>query len=792
MSQKMRLITPIISARLDTKAGNKAKNLHALQKAGYQIPKTWVCNWSAFERYQANDISVIEELKTELEGICEPGKRYAVRSSANVEDDINQSFAGQFKTVLDVDSADQILQAMWAIWATANSQPVQTYIQTQFFQRKGLLMAVIIQEMVPPFVSGVSFSKNPMTGMDEVVVEAVRGRGDQLVQEGTTPYRWVWKWGCWLKQPVVDEISQTLIDKVVSGTREIAKTFDQDVDLEWVSDGQTLYWLQMRQITTISGVTVYSNKLAKEMLPGLVKPLIWSINIPLVNGAWVRVMTELVGKNDLTPEKMAKAFHYRTYFNMSILGDIFKRLGMPPESLEMMMGVAPEGFQSPKMKPNLKMMRLLPRLMVFMLDKLTFERRILKELPVLEEEFARHYREKWGEWSDGEIMKGIDALFDTAQKMAYFNIVGPLLMMLYNGSLKSELKKVNVDFDHLQVVDGERDLGQFDPAPWMKALNQRFRNMADQDREAILHLSFDEFMAMDKMDGFREDVLKFIQHFGHLSDSGNDFSQIPWREDPDTLFKLILHYEPEPGLLEKKISFENIPLKGVHRWVLRHIYRRARDFRLFRERISFRYTFGYGLFRIYFMELARRFVSRGWLQAVNDIFYIYLPEIRAVVAGETSANDLAGLVEQRKREMENAQQVVLPQIIFGEEIPPVDQEGKCVLNGVGTSGGYFEGTAKVVRGLRDFSKIEQSEILVIPYSDVSWTPLFAKAGAVVSESGGMLSHSSIIAREYHIPCVVSVPDVTLLPDGTRLLVNGYSGEVMIVNGAEKSAVEGIE
>jgi len=69
--------------------------------------------------------------------------------------------------------------------------------------------------------------------------------------------------------------------------------------------------------------------------------------------------------------------------------------------------------------------------------------------------------------------------------------------------------------------------------------------------------------------------------------------------------------------------------------------------------------------------------------------------------------------------------------------------------------------------------------LVVPYSDVGWTPLFTKAGAVVAESGGILSHSSIIAREYKIPAVVSVSQACQRLDGKQVTVNGYTGEVTI-------------
>jgi pyruvate,water dikinase len=76
-------------------------------------------------------------------------------------------------------------------------------------------------------------------------------------------------------------------------------------------------------------------------------------------------------------------------------------------------------------------------------------------------------------------------------------------------------------------------------------------------------------------------------------------------------------------------------------------------------------------------------------------------------------------------------------------------------------------------------KVQAGDVLVIPYSDVGWTPLFTKAGAVVAESGGILSHSSIIAREYGIPAVVSVPGACQLADDTLITVDGYRGEIIV-------------
>ena len=86
----------------------------------------------------------------------------------------------------------------------------------------------------------------------------------------------------------------------------------------------------------------------------------------------------------------------------------------------------------------------------------------------------------------------------------------------------------------------------------------------------------------------------------------------------------------------------------------------------------------------------------------------------------------------------------------------------------------------MVRGLGDFESVVPGDVLVVPFTDVGWTPLFARAGAVISESGGILSHSSIIAREYGIPAVVSVPGACDMADGTVVAVDGYSGTIVVV------------
>ena len=75
----------------------------------------------------------------------------------------------------------------------------------------------------------------------------------------------------------------------------------KDVDLEWVYDGTALYWLQLRDITALGNTNIYSNRIAKEMTPGMIKPLVWSVKVPIPASVWVGFFKELLGKIDIDP-----------------------------------------------------------------------------------------------------------------------------------------------------------------------------------------------------------------------------------------------------------------------------------------------------------------------------------------------------------------------------------------------------------------------------------------------------------------------------------------------------------
>ena len=147
--------------------------------------------------------------------------------------------------------------------------------------------------------------------------------------------------------------------------------------------------------------------------------------------------------------------------------------------------------------------------------------------------------------------------------------------------------------------------------------------------------------------------------------------------------------------------------------------------------------------------------------------------------GTAAGNDYRDRVRHRMSEMEETKDIVLPVVIYGEEAPPPETGRSKNHTGTGTSPGSYKGTTRVVKSLADFEKVSRGDVLLIPFSDVSWTPVLAKAGAIVSETGGMLSHCSIIAREMGIPAMVSVPNGCAIGNGFTVTVNGSNGVLTV-------------
>ena len=192
------------------------------------------------------------------------------------------------------------------------------------------------------------------------------------------------------------------------------------------------------------------------------------------------------------------------------------------------------------------------------------------------------------------------------------------------------------------------------------------------------------------------------------------------------------------------------------------------------------------------LAAGRRLVSKGVLEDETDVFYLYGQELIDALRGNLSNTRDNAL--KRKPEFERWSDVTPPRSI-GAPLPPGDQ-GRIMdeqpdptraemrdseLRGNGSSSGFARGPVRIVPSLDDSHRLRPGDVLVTVATLPPWTPLFAIASAVVTETGGILSHTAITAREYKLPAVLAVAGATrLLKDGQLVEVDGAAGTVKVV------------
>lgn len=768
------LIKKLKAGLSSDETGNKANSLIFLHKYGFNIPVTFLVSTLAYERYLKEGPRILEELKNDVENL--PDANYAVRSSTSAEDSQDYTYAGQFQTIINIRGADNIIHAIREVWDS-----VHVINESEYLKRTkitSLRCGVIIQEMISSSLAGVSFSMNPLTNQNEIVIEAVEGLGQDLVQRGITPLRWKISNDIILEGNINDP-NIDVIRMVASDTLKLKRYYGHHVDIEWVYDGKQLYYLQLRKITGKNDMQVYSNRLAKEMLPGQIKPLVWSVNIPMVNGTWIDLLSEITGTLNVKPEDLARPFYFQTYFNNVALGKIFEEFGMSADSLERMM--IRDDNSKPSFKPGIRILRHTFRIIRFVYTKLFFEKTFLQEYDYLKAKYAQISERIKEEFSLKLYPELYSQLFNEGKKLAYLNIVVPILNQLYNKRLKKKLSKRHLDYDYLDFNQDFPQLVALSPLSVIQKINESIEGLSDEIKDECI--SFEKLKSFPETQKIVNEINNLITEFGHLSDSGNDFSSPKWEENPDQVFTMVrnsIPFKSKSGMY----SINDLRQKNIKvRAGLLRTYKKAGKYKVYREQISSLFIYGYGLFRMLFLSLGKELVIRKIINTTEDIFYLTKTEIDKIIEDIDSSRMMTyhEIVQNRKKEMYETKDIILPPVIYGEEAPILEMEKTKNHHGLGTSSGTYTGKTRVIRETKDFCSFHKGDVLIIPFSDVSWTPILIQAGAIVSETGGLLSHCSIIAREMGIPALVSVANACSLGDGLNVTIDGSNGILTIHN-----------
>jgi pyruvate,water dikinase len=219
------------------------------------------------------------------------------------------------------------------------------------------------------------------------------------------------------------------------------------------------------------------------------------------------------------------------------------------------------------------------------------------------------------------------------------------------------------------------------------------------------------------------------------------------------------------------------------------ILQTARQFIELREDTHFYLTLPMPIIRCCALELGRRLQRIGVLETPEDVFHLKLSELEAIrqpwPPAEAVIRQLRELVRRRiaKRESLRTVPMIDPRLL-----PPTETVEQALLSGTSGSPGVAEGPVRIIGSATEFGKLQPGDVLVAPYTNPTWTPLFQRAAAVVVDSGGAASHAAIVAREYGIPAVMGTVDGThRLQEGQQVVVDGDRGLVLLVESTIPSA-----
>ncbi|HYW19397.1 MAG TPA: glycerol-3-phosphate acyltransferase [Nodularia sp. (in: cyanobacteria)] len=737
--------------------GQKAATLSQIKRWGYPVPKGWV-------------ISPVDDLEG-LIAMLQPSELspLVVRSSAIGEDSEQASAAGQYTTILNVTSKEQLRDAIAQVQASYNHPSA-----VQYRRDRGLpdtAMAVIVQQQIQSVYSGVAFSRDPISQQgDAIVIEALPGSASQVVSGKVTPEQY--------RAFVVEtenissvqlegsgEVPQALIKQVVYLVRRLEKQYNGlPQDIEWTYDSQNLWVLQSRPITTL--LPIWTRKIAAEVIPGVIQPLTWSINRPLTCGVWGDIFTLVLGDRALGLDFTETAtLHYsRAYFNASLLGQIFLRMGLPPESLEFLTRGAK--MSKPPLKSTLENV---PGLI-----------RLLKQELSLEKDFHRDYSLKFlpglsqlanesiEELTAPQLLERIDLILELLRRGTYYSILAPL-----SAALRQAI---------FRVKDGEIDNSV---APEVAALRSLTALAADAKQvlpECDANQVFEKLAQTPEGDKILYEFNELLQDYGYLSDVGTNIAVPTWKENPQPikqLFVQLLQNRPETNggdSINRVLSAKR--KRGV---VQRRVDIKGRVTELYSRLLA--------ELRWRFVAIEEIWLKSGLLKETGDIFFLELNQVRRLVAGDDVQirKDLSDIVQFRRSQFDQDSQFnQIPLLVYGHTpphpLPPSPLYSDQVLQGIPASHGQAEGRIKIVRNLQDLPEINRETILVVPYTDSGWAPLLVRAGGLIAEAGGRLSHGAIIAREYGIPAIMDVHNATwILQDGQRVRMDGSRGIVELSN-----------
>jgi rifampicin phosphotransferase len=780
-------------------AGGKGAKLGELVRAGLPVPEGFIITAAAYAAaLQPLDLRIAERLaadddtsiRADVEAAVMPadlcteigvayatlgGGPVAVRSSATAEDLPGAAFAGQHDSYLNMAGEAAVIDAVRRCWGslwTARSIAYRKQIKIDSAEAG---MAVVVQRMINAEVAGVMFTADPITGNREtIMIEASRGLGDAVVSGLVTPDHYVLDDQGRTRefQPGDPDRIQRLPDRVLAELARlgltVAQHFTRPQDIEWAYADDQVWLLQARPMTALPPPPITLNA-AQRRLGSVLLDYLPVRPYPIDMSSWVPygpagMMAKVIGR-----------FGFRDAFEGFLpedeYGVVDRLVPVSPRPTPSVV-VAPWRVASFARRYDPARWTEDPRFYDFLArvrnlaaqDLTTMPWSWLKTMPRQALDLINPI---------GELR--IDYLPRTGLTLLRMLIV---LRLLGRSAMLSDLLVTRT-----RTTDANRAL---------EALAARAR----EDQQLLDAVGKLDPTVLDQFPDFDKEFTSYLDEFGHRETVSPVLVTPPTQsEAPEAVLGLIKVLAAEPPrqpedpdhalaeLLKHPLLRDRRLRNRIKRWV-----EAARAGMAFREDSHFYFLMPLPILRRSLLQMGRRLRDVGVLDKPEDVFHLRLEELEAIEdptelagdgSGRSKADRLRAAVRIRSARREELAGVPLidPTAIF-----PARDSGDALITGSPASSGSATGPVTVIQEPAEFNRLAPGDVLVCPYTNPAWTPLFHRAAAVVVDSGGPASHAAIVAREYGIPAIMGTGTGTsTLTDGQLVTVNGSTGRVTAAN-----------
>ncbi len=801
--------------------GGKAMNLAALSHAGFQTPRAFVVSTSVFSREmqrvlaKASDLSdpkqVIAEMSfsesfmDELQAACDAlgCSKFAIRSSATDEDAEEHSFAGLLESVIGV-SRDACADAIKRVWASFYARERVMFPSQAALDGPIPSMAVLVQECIESEAAGVVFTRHPLEGPTSLLVNVTRGEGETVVSgkggEAVSVNKSV---------VAASEDALTVSCEALSGEQLgrlcrtalcVEKALGAPQDIEFAFSQKGLFLLQTRAI--VSGDPsqapnnhLFSNVNVGEALAGVCTPLTWSVGMSFAQHGFETVF-HAAGLSVPESYTFVTTFFGHIYLNVSQILSLCTQIPF----------IGRERFGRATGIAHLSDY-------VFDVDKLS-RAKFVSQLPISVCRVLKNQRRvreseahalTFCQWRD----RFMATQFETREGLRdAFDELWERFIECGDDMLAAAVSSVMNYFLVSSYVSrvSERDASEIETylfcnlmnvksaAPGI-ALQSMAQSMAQHAalKEAFLSADFSRpgspasFLAgVRTIDGgaaFAESFSSFLASYGARANQEAELANPRWREDPRFLFQVMQGHlrapsSASPSACDAQSVIEDFVEKlfAPNRAIFRRMLTKARDCTRQREVWRAYVVDALGAIRHFALSCAKLMVKTGTLSTDGDVFFLTLDEIHQWVNAPESLDDARLRVAFRRARHEAFLSAQSLPCTFTRHPNACRAEDPCQcgrqLRGLPASPGCVKAPVRVIRDLAtDAASLQHGEIIVASSTDVGWTPLFLLASAILTEQGGPLSHAFVVAREYGVPAVVSIPN---------LLANVKTGDVVTV------------